>query len=289
MRAFYDASMLPLAASLDKLSKPHMKPVCVICQLISMSSKYFQQCSNFYSAVWISRANFIVPEKFSDIPSVEMTNRKQHLLWFVPQLTQNTDRLMYMFGWSQWTGKLRSGCCQFCEAQQGRCSLRARHHRLKLLPRGGWDNSLASCQKEEKTTHAKWRPRRTSHLSRPKHFVLSEASELCQDPRRTSHLTRPKHFMLSEASELRQDPRRTSHLSRPKHFMLSEASELRQDPRRTSLLSHKTTAANLVLESYPPKNLQDNKETTTISCRSGRYCTCPGSQGPTIARQCLTN
>ena len=43
-----------------------MKPVCVICQLISMSSKYFKKCpttSNFYSAVWISRANFIVPEK----------------------------------------------------------------------------------------------------------------------------------------------------------------------------------------------------------------------------------
>jgi len=58
--------------------------------------------------------------------------------------------------------------------------------------------------------------------------MLREASELRQDPRRTSHLSRPKHFMLSEASELRQDPRRTSHLSRPKHFMLSEASELSQ-------------------------------------------------------------
>ena len=30
--------------------------------------------------------------------------------------------------------------------------------------------------------------------------LLSEASELCQDLRRTSHLSKPKHFMLSEAS-----------------------------------------------------------------------------------------
>jgi len=36
--------------------------------------------SNFYSAVCISRANFVVPKKFSDISSVEMTNRKQNLL-----------------------------------------------------------------------------------------------------------------------------------------------------------------------------------------------------------------
>jgi len=82
--------------------------------------------SNFYSAVWISRANFIVPEEFSDISSVELTNRKQHLLWFVPQLIQNTDRLLHTFGWSQWTGKVRSGCFQFCEAQQGWHSLQTR-------------------------------------------------------------------------------------------------------------------------------------------------------------------
>ena len=62
--------------------------------------------SNFYSAVCISRANFVVPKKFSDISSVEMTNRKQNLLWFVP----NTHKTL--IGWS---------------------SLQTRHHRLKLL------------------------------------------------------------------------------------------------------------------------------------------------------------
>jgi len=85
--------------------------------------------SNFYSAVWISRANFIVPEEFSDISSVELTNRKQHLLWFVPQLIQNTNRLLNTFGWSQRTGKVQSGCFQFCRAQQGWSSLQTRHHR----------------------------------------------------------------------------------------------------------------------------------------------------------------
>ena len=77
----------------------------------------------------------------------------------------------------------------------------------------GWvDNSLASCQNKKKR------------------LMLSEASEFRQDPRRTSHLSWPKHFMLNEASELRQDPRHTSHLSRPKHLILSEAVDNRSKP-----------------------------------------------------------
>ena len=40
--AFYEAPMLPLATVLDKVSKPHRKPVCVICQLITIISKYFR-------------------------------------------------------------------------------------------------------------------------------------------------------------------------------------------------------------------------------------------------------
>ena len=147
MLAFYDASMLPLAASLRQVEQtPHETGLCNL----STNQNEFQVFaksprSNFYSAVWIYRANFIVPKEFSDILSVELTNRKQHLLWFVPQLIQNTDIVMYIFGWSQWAGKVRSGCFQFCKAQQGWRSPAANEASQVEAASAGWVGEL-SCK-----------------------------------------------------------------------------------------------------------------------------------------------
>ena len=116
--------MLPLAANLDKLSKPHMKPVCVICQLIRMSSKYFKKCSNFYSAVWISQANFILPKKFCDISSVKMTNRNNTC----SDLSPNSHKSLIR--WCIFV--IAVSALENCKAQQGWSSRQARHHMLLL-------------------------------------------------------------------------------------------------------------------------------------------------------------